>query len=185
MDQRFQIGVAISILLASFVPEQTMAQDKSRDPTFNGILKEERCGIYAAAACADGYCADFNPEHMGSVGVGTFVLDFPSRLVTTLNTGSLRTKQSRMEIVDVSEPLLNKPLWVKFKFESDALQYALAAGVVTGTLTGIYVLAPVGGSQPQPGTYIKRFGMVGTSSKDFSSFGISGKSSVILGGSCN
>jgi hypothetical protein len=82
---------------------------------------------------------------------------------------------SPMEIVDMSEEQLNRPLWVKFKFQNEGRIRG-----VNGTITGTIVLIP----QPRQlrATYLTKLGLVGTSSIELGELGLPGASSVILGG---
>ena len=141
VDKRFQVGTAFFLFLPPFASEQSVAQNKTRDPTFNGIVGEvQRCGIATWVGCADGYCTDLNPQ--GAVALD-LALDFRNRVVTTWRKQNLTEKRANIEIVDVSEPLLNKPLWVRFKVRAETLSNAITPGFFMSKPITTYVLAPM------------------------------------------
>src|SRR5262249_6861217 len=123
-----------------------------------------------------------------SLGLAQVCLYFKERQVRTggdlCGLPRATDKQSDMEIIDVSEAQVNKPLWIKFKFDPAGLYYTIPAGFFTSKpITGTYFLTPERGAGNQ---YTKTLGIIGTTTRDLSYAGLgrSGESTVTLGGSC-
>jgi hypothetical protein len=174
--------IAMCLTFASIIPQAVSdaaergiikVQNKAVDPTFNGLLEQEECQIMTLVQCGDGYCADVNSISPTGEGV-IFALVFDFTRLTVRNPPTARFPDgelvSHIEIIDVSEAGINKPLWVKFRFN-----------IARTIANGVMLLVPA----ERSGGYIRKFGLVsepGTNSQFVQA--IPGMTSQILGGTC-